>query len=198
MGMTTRVRYRWILPIGHLAVDLLLLAAWINYGAMLLRNIKSHGVAHPASAPIVRVQDSDVEVWDPPPYLPPQCAFLLSGTAPAGEVSLAARPEAWNITRYKLWDPIWLLIHEAIACPLWFLIGMRIDTGRSRLRKTMVLYLIGRAGFGLLVVGVPDAAGLGVLLQVLFWLGLAVYGLKCATEWIGRVVRSMRKNPSAA
>lgn len=104
------------------------------------------------------------------------------------------RPEAWYIARHKLWDPVWLLIHEAVAIPFWFLTGLRIDAGRSRLRKPMLWYLVGRGGLGLLVLGPRNAPNFGVLLRFLFWIGFSIYGFVCAIQWIGRKVNPLRES----
>jgi hypothetical protein len=41
------------------------------------------------------------------------------------------------VTR-ELFDRAWLLIAEAVAIPFWFLVGWRIDSGRSHLTKAML------------------------------------------------------------
>jgi hypothetical protein len=107
-------------------------------------------------------------------------------------VSVAVRPKCWWITRKSLWDPVWRLIHEAAAIPFWFVFGLRIDTGRSPLRKTMSYYLMARCGLGLLILGPWSAANVGVLLQFLFWFGLAVYGVVRGVQWTGRAMARIR------
>ena len=189
-----RISYRWLLPFGHAVVDLLLLAAWIGYGTMLIRqvNIRSGGHA-PLFQPAL-FQDGDTVRWDPPTLPPPpRFALLMTGTLPAAAVSMSVRPEAWYITRGKLWDPVWLLIHEAVAIPFWFLIGLTIDSGGSRLRKPMLWYLVGRSGLGLLVVGPWTAPNFGVLLQFLFWVCFSIYGFVCVIQWVGRKADTLRK-----
>jgi hypothetical protein len=191
-----RIRFRWLLPLGHAAVDLVLLAAWISYGASLIRQEK---LRSSATIRLISFQDDSSVGWEPrpPPPPPPKFALLITGTLPAGVVSMSLRPEAWYITRHKLWDPVWLLIHEAVAIPFWFLMGLWIDTGRSRLRKVMLYYLIGRAGLGLLVLGPWTAPNFGILLQGLFWLGLGVYGFGCGVQSIVRGVDAVCKKAKA-
>lgn len=83
--------------------------------------------------------------------------------------------------------PLWLLIHEAIAIPLWFVLGMLIDTGRAHLGRVMSIYMAARFGFGIL-----DAAlGLAqffILVQFLFWLWLTGYGFVHGVNWLARKV----------
>jgi len=86
--------------------------------------------------------------------------------------------------RGKLWDPTWFLIHEATSFPIWFLIGVRLDSGRSRLRSLMMGYLAARVGFAVLSLPSPySAAKLGAVLEGLFWLGLGVYTAIAAAQW---------------
>src|SRR6185312_13605868 len=101
-----------MLPVGHTLIDMLLLAAWINYGMTFLRNEKRSADTKLRVIPVVLTQDDGVP-WDPRPMPPPpKFELLLTGTLPAGAVSISMRPECWWITRQKHWDPWWLLIHE--------------------------------------------------------------------------------------
>jgi hypothetical protein len=148
--VTTQIRYRWILPIGHTAVDVLLLAAWISYGVMLLRHEKTFSSVQPIVTQVL-LQNDTVE-WEPratPP--PPRFELLLTGAFPAGMVSATVRPKCWWITRK-----------------------------------------MARSGLGLLILGPWSAANVGVLLQFLFWFGLAVYGVVRGVQWIGRAVARIR------
>jgi hypothetical protein len=120
----SRISYRWVLPFGHAVVDLLLLAAWIGYGIMLIRQETLRSDRHSQLLQPALFQDGGTVRWDPPALPPPpRFALLMTGTLPAAAVSMSIRPEAWYITRRKLWNPVWLLIHEAVAIPFWFLIG---------------------------------------------------------------------------
>jgi hypothetical protein len=118
----------------------------------------------------------------------PRFALILSGTLPAGIVSGSLRPEAGWQTRHRLWDPIWFLIHQAVAIPFWFLMGAWIDGGRSRLGGTMQAYLVGRIALALLAM---LGSGIGWKLQVLFWLALTVYGAPMASRWLLRGARAL-------
>jgi len=120
--------------------------------------------------------------WSPDPRF----VLLLTGTLPAGIVSGSIRPEAGWQTRHRLWDPVWLLIHEAVAIPFWFWIGAWLDTGRSRLTRTMQAYLAGRIGLAVLAIAV---AGSWWTVQFVFWLGLGGYGALQTWHWLGRTVR---------
>jgi len=183
-----------MLPIGHAVVDLVLLAAWVGYGTMLIRQekVRSGGQSQPFQP--VLFQDGDAVRWDPRPLPPPpRFALLMAGTLPAAAVSMSVRPEAWYVTRRRLYDPVWLLIHECVAIPFWFLIGFEIDGGDSRLRKPMLWYLVGRGGLVPLVLGPGAAPNFGILLQFLFWIGFSIYGFGCLIQWIGRKLNALRK-----
>jgi hypothetical protein len=137
-------------------------------------------------APAMLLQEDGGVAWDPI-YVPPPPEFMLlaSGSLPAGMVSMSLRPKAWWATRQRIWDPVWFLLHEALAVPLWFLIGWRIDLGRSQLKKLMLIFLLARWGFGAIDI-VSGAARIGAALQCLFWLGVAVYTVISAMAWIYR------------
>jgi hypothetical protein len=48
------------------------------------------------------------------------------------------------MTRAKLWDPIWFFFHETLSFLLWLGIGVSIDSGLIRIKKTMVAYFVTR------------------------------------------------------
>ena len=179
--MRLHCRYRTLLPIGHTAVDLLLLAAWIWHAAVVLNPPKatSHGYGNALAA---SAREESIG-WEPTRYGPPEPRFalILTGTVPAGIISSAVRPEAGWQTRHRLWDPLWFLVHEAVAIPFWFLTGVWLDRGRSRLGATMQAYLACRIALALL-----NLAGnaFGGSLQVFFWFGLAGYGVLRASRWL--------------
>jgi hypothetical protein len=182
------LRYRWALPVGHTVVDLVLLATWIWQGSLMWKGHKGDTASTPALRTVALLQDATVG-WDPT-YIPtpPKFVFLLSGTLPAGIVSMNVRPEAGWQRPGSLWDPVWLAIHETVAIPLWFLIGMWIDKGRSRLGKAMRFYLMGR---GALVVldAAFGIANFAVVIQGCFWIWLAGYGIVRGVQWMTRTVK---------
>ena len=86
-------------------------------------------------------QESGSVAFDPEFFEPPaEFLLLASGTVPAMLVSGAVRPKAHILTPAKLWDPIWFLIHESVSFLLWFGIGVSIDSGVMRIKKTMMAY----------------------------------------------------------
>jgi len=172
--MTLHCRYRTLLPAGHTAIDVLLLAAWIWHAAVVLNQPKAW--SHPSGDVLAANAQGESIGWDPSSvHWEPDQRFtlILTGTLPAGIVSASLRPEAGWQTRHRLWDPVWFLVHEAVSIPFWFLMGVWLDAGRSRLGRTMLAYLVGRIALGLLAIPV---AGNWWSAQVLFWLGLAAYG----------------------
>lgn len=114
--------------------------------------------------------------WDTGPTSP-EFILLATGTAPAAAASLPLRPDARIQRPGHLWDPVWFAIHETFAIPFWFSIGYRIDAARSRLGRTMRLYLCARVIFT--VLALFGIARLGAIVQFFFWLVLTLYGLAC-------------------
>jgi len=187
-GVMLGLRYRWILPVGHTLIDLLLLVCWIWHATVTLKQQKGHCSPAQVVSTVAFLQDIpmtfDLSTIPPPPAF----VLLVSGTLPAGIVSTYLRPDAGSQTRRKLWDPTWLLIHEAVAIPFWFLMGMWIDTGRSRMGKLMWFFLLTRGAFGLLDAAL-GAAQFGILAQGLFWLGLSGYGIVQGVRRLARMVK---------
>jgi hypothetical protein len=186
----TLPRYRWLLPAGHTAIDLCILGIWIWQGHM--------DRAYLPQPPVVsRANDSPEEVavgWEPRSCWDcesPEFILLITGALPAGIISSVIRLGAGRQTSEKLWDPAWFLILEALAIPSWFLIGARLDTGRSRLGHWMRRYLGARAVFAS-VSFARGLARLATVVQVLFWLGLVIYAAVQSLMWLFRAALHRR------
>jgi hypothetical protein len=188
--VTLHCRYRTLLPVAHTAIDLVLLATWIWHAVLVLNPEKSWSPP-PGSAFSAAYARSESIGWEPTAQcgpLEPHFALLLTGTLPAGIVSGSLRPEAGWQTRHRLWDPAWLLIHEAAAIPFWFMMGTWLDSGRSRLARLMRAYLVGRLALALLAV---SWTGNWWTAQFLFWLGLGVYSGLHGFQWLRRSARAL-------
>ncbi|HTR34428.1 MAG TPA: hypothetical protein VMH80_00905 [Bryobacteraceae bacterium] len=184
---------RWLLPLGHLFVDTLVLALWIGQGHQLLGPKKTALFHQPFATDVLFLQESgvvsfDVRYVDPSPNF----LFLTAGNIPAAFVSASFRPRAHIQTGTKLWDPAWFLIHESVSCLLWFLVAVWTENGRARANGVMLGYLaarIGAAPFQLF----PIVAEVGWKLEVFFWLALATYVVALAIGWsFGRVLKAPR------
>ncbi len=160
----------------HAVVDLLLLAFWIWHAAVVLNPLTQSRKQLPANALAAYAATESIG-WDPQVYSTPDrhFALMLTGTLPAGIVSYAVRPEAGWQTHRRLWDPIWLLVHESVAIPFWFLLGMWLDTGRSKLVPAMRAYVLLRVVLAVMAMVLPTHTWW--IPQFLFWLTLAGYGL---------------------
>jgi hypothetical protein len=191
--------YRSVLPAGHTLIDALLLTAWIWHATIMLKQEKAHLARPPVITTVVLLQE--VVPFEPLSVPPsPKFVLLASGTLPAGIVSTYLRPEAGQQWRSRFWDPVWFLIHEAIAIPFWFVLGMLIDIARAHLGRLMWIYLLARCVFG----AVDAAFGIAqffVLLQFLFWLWLAGFGLVQGVRWfmrgMGRATGPASASPKA-
>ena len=125
-----KLRWRVVLPFGHLAVDCLLLVLWLWHAPSLFRPKADASPWRIES--VFLFQESESIPFDPKFIVPPaEFLLLASGTLPAALVSGAVRPEAHIVTSAKLWDPIWFLIHETESgprCQDHFLIAIRLET----------------------------------------------------------------------
>jgi hypothetical protein len=188
--VTLHCRYRSLLPVAHTAIDLLLVAAWIWHAVVVLNPEKSRW--HPPGSALTAAYARNESIgWEPitlTDTLEPHFALLLTGTLPAGIISGSVRPEAGWQTRHRLWDPVWLAIHEAAAIPFWFLMGTWLDSGRSRLIRLMRGYLVGRIALALLAIA---WAGNWWTVQFLFWLGLGAYSLLQGFHWLRRTAGAL-------
>src|SRR6266700_7834356 len=123
----TLPRYRWLLPAGHTVIDLFIAGIWIWQG----HKERAYAPPPPAVSHAADLQESAAVGWDPRSCWDcesPEFMLLVTGALPAGVISSLIRPGD-----ERFWDPRWFLILEALAIPSWFLIGARLDTGRSRL-----------------------------------------------------------------
>lgn len=182
-------RYRSLLPMGHVLIDLLLLTSWIWHATVVLNAPRS--LSRPTGVSVAAAYAATDNIgWDPVDVrLDPRFALMLTGTLPAGIVSGSVRPEAGWQTLHRLWDPLWLLVHEAVAIPFWFMIGAWLDSGRGHLGRVMRMYLVGRVVVAAIAIATTGDAKWWIL-QFLFWVGLAAYGALQAMQWLRRSSRT--------
>jgi hypothetical protein len=166
------VRWRWVLPIGHLAIDCVLLTA-------LVSNSNRFRSACCDSAPAaqfrpVLLQESVPSIRFEPRNVGPPGPFLLisTGNPVAALVTSAVRPNAWIVGWGRAWDPVWFLLHAVIACVSWYALGFWIDSGRHWLSKIMLIFLATR-----IVCAATTLYEIGWRIQVLFWWALAMWHL---------------------
>jgi hypothetical protein len=169
------IRFRWVLPIFHLAMDLILVAILIN----TLRHAKP-AIAEDANRQFVPVsysQPRELIDFRGPGLLEP-FLLLTTGTLPVTIVSLLALAAANGLDiPYEAGSVLWLGLYEALAMPLWFFID---DSGR---RWGLVSICV-RLAAGM--VASSSIWGLGVGLQLLFWLVAFAAGI----WFLGRRIRS--------
>jgi hypothetical protein len=191
----TLARYRWLLPAGHTAIDLVVLTIWLSQLTVASYRKKNTQTPSPASTTLANFQEDGPAVgwsvrscWD---CEDPRFVLLSSGVLPVGIISASLRPQASRPTRQEPWDSIWFMIHEALAIPFWFLLGMWLDVERSRLGRSMRIYLAARGSLapGLLALGIPRLA---TMLQIFFWLGLVCYAAVRSLLWLLRVAWGRR------
>jgi hypothetical protein len=101
-------------------------------------------------------------------------------------LALSLRPEALpDRIRGPLWDPPWFLIQESISFPLWFAVGVYLDSHSRRLMRTVQLFLAIRCLFAVLIL-VPGVARLGSLVEALFWFAAGIFAIVVAIGWAHR------------
>ncbi|MGO9093981.1 MAG: hypothetical protein ACLQGV_02050 [Bryobacteraceae bacterium] len=175
-----RIRYRYLLPLGHLLVDVIVLShiMWHTHQALRFERGPC-GPRYVITQTLPYLLEPEVEwsfvAWWTETSL--DYRSLALGTLPAGLISFAVRPEAEVPYCDRLLDPVWFSIHESIALFFWFLVGWKLDSSAARLRKLLVAYLGLRFAFALLGWLTPVAAQIGLVIELLFWLGLTVLAL---------------------
>jgi hypothetical protein len=144
-----RLRYRWLLPLGHALVDVIFLShfIWLGYEWQSAEKPCPHVPVvqsrTPAQEPWLGKEEgivgwSSVDLWDADPW---DLNTVAWGTPPAGLISHAVRPEAYIQDCTRLWDPVWFSIHEGVALLFWFLVGAWQDSPTGRFRKLLGVYL---------------------------------------------------------
>jgi hypothetical protein len=187
-----RLRDRWLLPLGHLLVDVIVLSHFIWQGHLVRWTQKHPWCAPPVVQTQAPAQESGVgwgpmsdggaeEPWD--------FIFVLSGTLPAGLISHAARPEASLQDCARLWDPVWFSIHESIALLFWFLVGAWQESPTARLRELLAAYLWLRIALAPLC-WLKGLSSLGSGVEVLFWLVFCICALVQGCPWLLRRFRA--------
>ncbi|MBZ5575983.1 MAG: hypothetical protein LAP40_05425 [Acidobacteriia bacterium] len=165
---------RILLPAGHLLVDCIVLLLWLWHSNTLYRPKADSSV--PQIEPVLLLQEGSI-AFDPKFFDPPaEFSFVALGNVPAMLISGTARPEAHIVTRAKHWDPVWFGIHEVASSLLWLGIGVLIDSGRLRMGRLMMTYLVARFSFVPLLL-LRRVAGTGWRWEMIFWLALVVYGV---------------------
>jgi hypothetical protein len=178
-----KTQWRFLLPLGHLAIDCLLLFTWVWQSDARFR---PHAERQQVRFERVLFQEDGLIDFDPRYDVPaPRFDALALGCAPAILISQWLRPEAHLQTRFKRWDPIWFGIHEAVAFAIWFGLGYLCDTGKIRVIKALAGFMIARTAFVLF----PEV---GARLEAFFWLVFSVWALVMGGRWIvRRVVAAM-------
>jgi len=174
-----RLRYRWLLPLGHLLVDVIVLSHIIGYAYSVLRQDP-----HPCLPPHVPLSQIS---WCNP--LPPDFKLLVFATPPAGWIALALRPDASIQTCWHLWDPAWFAIHESVALLFWFLVGAWQDSPTARSRKLLGVYLGLRFALSPLC-WFNGLALVAAAVEGVFWIVVCCRALDRGCSWLLRLLRA--------
>lgn len=170
-----RLRLRWLLPAGHLLVDVVLATSLVVHSSGRFQSRKGDPGLTTALQPVMLSQE-DASVGFDLTTLPPPDEFLviMSGNPAAGFVSERIVPETMTPpggvrSRVRPRDLSWFLLHEALSFSCWYVLGAWLDRSRARLGLVMIMYLAIRAA-----VAVTGFYEIGWRIQVVFWLGLSL------------------------
>lgn len=177
------IQFQWVLPIFHLAMDAILVAILIA----ALRYVVDHPPeAEFTARPLVPVVDQLCYTrFDPraSPLLAGPFLLLVTANAPAGLVLVLALVTAGNDLSipYGSKGFLWLGLYEILAVPVWLFFG-RLPHGRRWGLASIFVRLTAGS------IRVFEDLGLGVGLQLLFWLVAAIY----SGFWFVRRIRSTK------
>jgi hypothetical protein len=187
MKQVRSFRFRYFLPIAQLFIDLLALILGVWHVEATRHRIKAHSLQKSDVIPVL-FQESGAPGWDFKYDSQPieQFGFIGVGNLPAMIVSSNLRPGALLMSFHgPLWDPAWFLIQELISFPIWFAIGVNLESRPPRFTRTVQWYLATRAAFTVFLL-VPRVARPGTLVEMLFWVITAIYAIAVGIGWTRR------------
>lgn len=128
------MRFRCLLPLFNLAIDLVLLVAmvWVAHDYLLTMRQPSP-LWHQTTG-----EHFDPAMLAEAPFPQPIKAIAL-GTLPAAVVPSLLLPNGWRgSSPFDLW---WVCLHLTLAASFWYGIGRLVDAGHLRLRKAAVFFI---------------------------------------------------------
>ena len=177
-----RLRYRWLLPLGHALVDAIVISH-------IIWRVPTWHLAQPSvqttSELLLNARSVDV-------------MLLVSGTLPAGVIHVTVEMRGISWGRYDIVLPglapfescawAWVALFEMCALTFWFLMGSWSDSRGPPLRRVLCGYLMLR--FALVPLCWSELSGPGIGLELMFWLIFAVYALVLGCRWLLRRVHA--------
>jgi hypothetical protein len=191
------VRFRYLLPYGHLLIDVICLVVGVWHLNAIRGRVKSDLNPQPIVHPAL-LQEAGAPGWDfRHVYIPPveEYVFLGLGNLPACIVAVSIRPHGMlmPMTRGPLWDTSWLLIQESLAFPLWFAAGILADSRGGLFAGWCRWFIAARFLFAVFLLA-PGIARLGLFAEILFWFALFGYALLRALAWCFSALRAASAN----
>jgi hypothetical protein len=178
------LRLRWILPVGHLMIDLILAGALIREGRDAFRNEKARlqpsqfrNAAYLQEASLAIGFDGRYNCWPQPDAY----RMIVYGSFPASIVPSLVIPQ-WGGTRSQLLNWEWFASNEICALIYWLTIGMLFETRLPQLRRIALVFLGIR--FAALLALPTQHFGPGLV--GLFWFALLMWGIVAAIVWLFR------------
>ena len=161
-------RFRWLLPLCNLALDMLLFAGLVHVVDVERGNVKR-------PPPLWhQVQGSVDPGLLSEGHLPRPLVAIISGTLPAALVASLLLPNGWQAS--SPFDFRWASLYLALAAPFWYTLGRYSESGHPKLRRVLNFYILLR------IISVPMEMsfwgnGLWVMLSplLLAWSGGAAY-----------------------
>jgi len=188
------LRYRWLLPAAHAAIDL----------ALALMLVHRTHVEMERERPIRSQQEFRVveatwqpgtEGWDPRELpLPDEVSAIALGTAPVGIVASVLAPHARFFARDQAVDERWFALHTGMALLVWYAIGRWLDRSKQKWLRISVLSHLGFRACAaplMLFAGTEYSllARIPTALLSLAWCALAVYLLWTVAAHVLRKAR---------
>jgi hypothetical protein len=171
-----RVPFRWFLPSFHFVMDSILVLLILQHEEALRRQQRGWAAESRTRIAPVAFQETGALQFDPK-YIdgPPSPPLYLLGTStlPAFVASAWAIPNAWlDRIDWRSTERWWLTLLALTTALFWFVAGSIADRGHLSVYRWCFALVMIRI-VALSVVASPIWR-LGLILQGLFWLGVAI------------------------
>jgi hypothetical protein len=166
-----KVKLRWLFPICHLVIDLAIVAT-STYGALRFERERVFNGDRKRPFAEIGFQEDVPGFRFEPRFLPPPRGFILivSGTLPAGAaLSIVIMPEG---DRGRFFKPLWLIVFESLALPIWFLLGLAAESRLST--RILVAVFLATRGLGVLMFAL-NSSEFWQFVQAYCWFALVIY-----------------------
>jgi hypothetical protein len=187
-----RIRFRWALPIFHLATNL---AAPIYFSAAIPR-ARYLGLTFQPAIDLRSLRTAAYfqenqpgatfdlrNCYDCHPPSPP-ARFIAFSTPPAALIAFLAFPEEFPFVGERWGGLKWLAVFELLAIPFWWRIGELTDRRKAMERWCYTFATVQLIGLALL----PFYWQFGYIFQFFFWIAAGARGFWIAASGIAKAI----------